>query len=65
MSVYGCLCVCVCVSGAQLTKNLRTGPVSDISSTQVRNNFGPKFDLGQLYEVISSAYVRPKLIYEA
>jgi len=35
-------------TGARLTKSLRTGPMSDISSSQVRHKFGPKFDLRQI-----------------
>jgi len=38
----------VCTSGARLTKSLRTGPVSHISSSQVRHKFGPEFDLRQI-----------------
>jgi len=32
-------------AGTRLTKSLRTGPMSDVSSSQVQHKFGPKFDL--------------------
>jgi len=33
---------------ARLTKSPKIGPMTDISPSQVWNNFGPKFDLSQI-----------------